>query len=134
MTDTALANVVVQLAETAEKLADLERLVKHLGADIRQQAERTARLQVLEEAMATLTLADQILASIDSERTEERLTFLALAQHRLGEPEEARATLGRLRVLTKQPGWFRRETVQVSSREIEALEQDIAFPADPFAP
>jgi hypothetical protein len=55
MTDTALANVVVQLAETAEKLADLERLVKQLGADIRQQAERTARLQVLEEAMAALT-------------------------------------------------------------------------------
>jgi hypothetical protein len=55
VTDTALANVVVQLAETAEKLTDLEQLVKQLGADIRQQAERTARLQVLEEAMAALT-------------------------------------------------------------------------------
>ena len=55
MTDDALANVVLQLAETAEKLAALERLVTDLGADIRQQAEHTARLQALEEALATLT-------------------------------------------------------------------------------
>jgi hypothetical protein len=67
------------------------------------------------------------------ERTEERLTFLALAQHRLGKAEEARTTLGRLRVLRNQPGWFRRERAQAASREIEALEQDLAFPADPFA-
>jgi hypothetical protein len=86
------------------------------------------------EAAATLTLADQILARIDSERAEERLGFLALAQHRLGKAEEARVTLGRLRVIMNQPGWGRRESAQVSPREIEALEQDIAFPADPFAP
>ncbi len=56
MTDGALQNVVLQLAQTAEKLADLERLVTELGADIRQQAERTARLQALEEALAALTV------------------------------------------------------------------------------
>jgi hypothetical protein len=39
--------VVLQLTETAGKLAALERLVATLGADIRQQADRTARLQVL---------------------------------------------------------------------------------------
>ena len=55
MTDTALQNVVLQLTETADKLAALERLVATLGADIRQQADRTARLQVLEDAVATLT-------------------------------------------------------------------------------
>ena len=33
----------LHLAETADKLAGLERLVRDLGADIRQQAERTAR-------------------------------------------------------------------------------------------
>jgi len=54
VTDTALANVVRQLAETAEKLAGLEQLVTGLGADIRQQADRTARLQALEEALAAL--------------------------------------------------------------------------------
>jgi hypothetical protein len=55
VTDTALANVVLQLTETTEKLAALERLVTTLGADIRQQADRSARLQVLEDALATLT-------------------------------------------------------------------------------
>ena len=54
MTDSALPQVVLQLTETAEKLADLERLVGELGADIRQQAQRTARLQALEEAFAAL--------------------------------------------------------------------------------
>lgn len=55
MTDSALQNVVLQLTETAEKVADLERLVQALGADIRQQAERTMRLQALEDALADLT-------------------------------------------------------------------------------
>ena len=55
MTDTALAGVVIQLTETADKLAALERLVTSLGADIRQQADRTAGLQVLEDALAALT-------------------------------------------------------------------------------
>ena len=54
MTDGALSQVVLQLTETAQKLADLERLVTDLGADIRQQAQRTARLQALEEAFAAL--------------------------------------------------------------------------------
>ena len=55
MTDTALQSVVLQLTQTADKLAVVERLVATLGADIRQQADSTARLQVLEDALATLT-------------------------------------------------------------------------------
>jgi hypothetical protein len=55
VTDSALQNVVLQLTETSEKLATLERLVSDLGADVRQQAERTAHLQALEEAVAALT-------------------------------------------------------------------------------
>jgi hypothetical protein len=54
VTDGALPQVVLQLTETAQKLADLERLVTELGTDIRQQAQRTARLQALEEAFAAL--------------------------------------------------------------------------------
>jgi hypothetical protein len=53
--DSALAQLVFQLAETAEKVAGLERLVRELSAGIRKQAERTARLQVVEEALASLT-------------------------------------------------------------------------------
>jgi hypothetical protein len=55
VTDSALQNVVLQLTETADKLAALERLVSQLGAGIRQQAGQAARLQALEEAMAALT-------------------------------------------------------------------------------
>jgi hypothetical protein len=55
VTDGALPQLVFQLAETAEKVAGLERLVRDLSAGIRQQAERTARLQVVEEALASLT-------------------------------------------------------------------------------
>jgi hypothetical protein len=54
VTGTALQNMVLQLTETAEKLAALERLVTELGAGICHQAERTARLQVLEDALAAL--------------------------------------------------------------------------------
>jgi hypothetical protein len=56
VTEGALPKVVLQLTETGEKLADLERLVKQLGADIRKQAERAARLQALEDALAALTV------------------------------------------------------------------------------
>jgi hypothetical protein len=35
VTDPALQNVVLQLAESADKLAGLERLVSDLGTDIR---------------------------------------------------------------------------------------------------
>jgi hypothetical protein len=54
VTDSALPQIILQLTETAEKLADLERLVTELGADTRQQAQRTVRLQALEEAFAAL--------------------------------------------------------------------------------
>jgi hypothetical protein len=56
VSDSAVQNLVVQVTETARKLADLERLVGALGADIRQQAERTARLQALDEALAALAV------------------------------------------------------------------------------
>jgi hypothetical protein len=55
VTDGALPQLVLQLTETAEKLAALEQLVSQLGAGIGQQAGHTTRLQVLEEALAALT-------------------------------------------------------------------------------
>jgi hypothetical protein len=55
VTDSAFPQVVLQLTETAEKLAGLERLVSQLGADIRRQAGQTARLQAVEDALAALT-------------------------------------------------------------------------------
>jgi hypothetical protein len=55
VTGDAIPNLVLQLAETADKLAGLERLVNQLGAGIRQQAEQTAKLHAFEEALAALT-------------------------------------------------------------------------------
>jgi hypothetical protein len=54
VTGDALPQVVLQLTETAEKLASLERLVDQLGTDIRKQAEQAARLQAFEDALAVL--------------------------------------------------------------------------------
>jgi WD40 repeat protein/serine/threonine protein kinase len=85
-------------------------------------------------AVATLSLADQIPAASDPGSTEARLAFLALALHRLGKPRDARAALGRLRLMVNQTGWTLAETALPPAREIEALEQDLAFPAEPFAP
>jgi hypothetical protein len=56
VTATALQNVVLQLTETAEKLAALERLVTELGIGIRQQAGQAAQLQALEDAFAALAV------------------------------------------------------------------------------
>jgi hypothetical protein len=86
------------------------------------------------EAVATLTLADQLMTRFDPSVTVERLAFLALAQHRLGKPEEARTAQGRLRLIVNQPGRERYATAPAPLREIEALKQDLAFPSDPFAP
>ena len=54
MTDSALPQVVLQLTQTAEKLAGLERLVSQLGADTRKQAGQAARLHAVEDALAAL--------------------------------------------------------------------------------
>jgi hypothetical protein len=86
------------------------------------------------EAVATLTLADPIITRIDFTETVEHLAFLALAQHRLGKSEEARTAMGRLRLIANQPGGEQYTAPPAPFREIEALEQDLAFPADPFAP
>jgi hypothetical protein len=61
------------------------------------------------------------------------LAFLALAHHRLGQREQARADLSRLRELMKEPEQARNEGARAFLREVEAIEQDLAFPIDPFA-
>jgi hypothetical protein len=51
------------------------------------------------EAVATLEQAERLAELIPAD-----LAFLALAQHRLGEPDQARASLARLRAIVEQPG------------------------------
>ncbi len=96
MTDGALPKVVLQLAETGEKLAELERLVQELGADIRKQGERTAQLQVLEDAMAALTA--NISELLPDEQGSSRVYAPRAAPHWWSLSGEAReAEIGRLR-------------------------------------
>jgi hypothetical protein len=55
------------------------------------------------EAAATLTDADRINAVAPNGSILANLAVLALAQHRLGQPNEARAALVRFRVTMKRP-------------------------------
>jgi hypothetical protein len=86
------------------------------------------------EAVATLTRSDQLNAPRFGGSIPADLAFLALAQHRLGQTEKARATLGRLRVAMKKPQWDKEPEAQGFLREAEAIEFGLVFPADPFAP
>jgi hypothetical protein len=62
------------------------------------------------------------------------LAFLALAWHRCGQPDRARAALSRLRQTMKSPEWVRDEYAQSFLGEAEVIELDVVFPVDPFAP
>lgn len=104
MTDGALPQVVLQLTETAQKLADLERLVTELGADIRQQAQRTARLQALEEAFAAL--AAKVAEVLPDEHGTARVYAPRPAPRWWNLSGEAReAEIGRLRGFVEHVYW-----------------------------
>jgi WD40 repeat protein len=91
------------------------------------------RLGNVGEAAATLELADRLNSPLRNGPIPPDLAFLALAQHRLGQGKAARATLARLRELMKRPERVGNEEGQAFLREALVIEQDLAFPADPFA-
>jgi hypothetical protein len=61
------------------------------------------------------------------------VAYLAMAQSRLGLPDQARTTQGRLREAMKNPEWSGNPAAQGFLREAETIELDRVFPADPFA-
>jgi hypothetical protein len=61
------------------------------------------------EAVATLTQADRINSVAPNGPIPADLAFLALSQHRLGRPDQARAALGRLQATMKRPEWASNE-------------------------
>jgi WD40 repeat protein len=85
------------------------------------------------EAAATLTQADGINTVSLHGAIPAELAFLALAQHRLGQDSEARSALGRLRATMNRPEWASNDEARDVMREAETIEQDLAFPGDPFA-
>ena len=85
------------------------------------------------EAANTLTLAGQSKSRTVGLVAEQHLAFLARIQYRLGRLEEARTALGRLRAIVNLP-WVPLERQEARFSEIDALEQSLELPADPFAP
>ena len=90
------------------------------------------RLGNYQEAIAALEQADRIDAAAQNHLNPARLAFLALAHHRLGRTEETRAALSLLRVSMKRPEWAESGEALSYLHEAEGIEQDLAFPADPF--
>ena len=87
------------------------------------------------EAVATLTQADRIHRDYwNGSPFPKDLAFLALARHRCGQTDQARAILGELRETVKRPQWVREGHMLGYLREAEVIELDAAFPAEPFAP
>ena len=87
------------------------------------------RCGLTEEALATLTRS----VDLNQGAYPTGLAFLALTQHRLGHPEEARNALGRLRDVMKSPQWSGEPQFQAVLREAKSIELDLTFPVDPFA-
>jgi WD40 repeat protein/serine/threonine protein kinase len=61
----------------------------------------------------------------------QNLAFLAMAQHQLGFPEQARTTLARSQEALKRPQWARNAEAQGFLREAEALIEGKTLPATP---
>ena len=86
------------------------------------------RCGMMAEALASLTQSNDL----NEQRIPADLAFLALTQHRLGQSEKALATLAQLREVVKR--WKDDPEAAAFLREAEAIEFDLAFPANPFAP
>jgi hypothetical protein len=79
------------------------------------------------------SVADRLKKDLQESPDPADLAFLALAHHRLGQTDQARAVLSRLRELMKKAERAKDEPGQAFLREAEALELDLVLPADPFA-
>ena len=106
------------------------RLEPENGAFLNTLGVAQYRCGLIAEALATLTRSNDL----NQEKEPADLAFLALAQHRLGQSEKARDTLGRLREVMKNPASAGDPESQAFLREAETIELDQVFPADPFAP
>jgi hypothetical protein len=109
------------------------RLIPRAGDLLTTLGMAQYRVGQYREAADTLAEADRINSAGPNGPIPANLAFLALAQHRLGQPNQARATLGRLRATMKSPDWASNDEARDVVREAEAIEQDLACPDDPFA-
>ena len=87
------------------------------------------RCGLMAEAVATLTRSNDL----NTEQQPADLAFLALAQNRLGQSENARDTLARLRKMMRPPRGPGSGGAGLS-REAETIELEELFSTVPFAP
>ncbi len=119
--------------------ADYQRGLRLAKAACRLEPENVAYLNTLgvaqyrcglmAEALATLTRSNDL----NKQKEPSDLAFLALAQHRLGQSDKARDTLGRLREVMKDARAGRESGgagLPARGRDDRARP---VFPADPFA-
>jgi Flp pilus assembly protein TadD len=78
-------------------------------------------------AIETLKRADR-----PDQSSSAALAFLAMAHHRLGEREQARAAVSRLRELLQKTDPAQREVARAFLPEVEAIEPGLTFSIDPF--
>jgi hypothetical protein len=79
-------------------------------------------------ALTTLTKSEELNATKKVSRRKSldylppvNLAFLAMTRHRLGQGNEAKATLARLREIMKQPNWAKNDEIVGFLREAEGL-------------
>ena len=113
-------------AETACRLAPKN------GLYLRTLGTAQYRLGNYPDAVATLTVADQLIRVPHKDSLPSILTFLALAQHQAGKKQQAQATFQRLRALMAQPQWATHPEARRLLREAEAKLRSPARSLDPL--
>jgi hypothetical protein len=109
-------------------------LIPRHGGLLRTLGGAQYRMAAYGEAVASLKAADRLNARAHGGfSAPQDMAFLALAQFRQGQSEQARLALSRMRESMKTPRWLENEEAKALVREAEALERELSFPADPFA-
>jgi hypothetical protein len=127
-----------QLNEAAWKVVKIRDTGKDAYARALRQAEAAVRLEprngvflntlgvaqyrvgCYADALAILTKSEKLNATKEGAIPDD-LAFLAMTQHQLGKTGEAKATLGRLRKVMKQPRWAQKAEAVGFLREAEEL-------------
>ena len=110
------------------------RLVPHDANYLNTLGAAQYRVGKYHEAVATLTESEPLNVAIHGGPLPEDLAFLALARYRLGQIDQARAILSRLRETMKNPKWTEDDQEATAiAHEAETIELDLVFPADPFS-
>jgi WD40 repeat protein/tRNA A-37 threonylcarbamoyl transferase component Bud32 len=89
------------------------------------------RLGNYQDALGTLTRADQLHAASSEGQHPADLAFLAMSQHQLRRADQAGASLRRLREIMQRPTWADDEEANLFARETEALLQEPPRPRPP---